>query len=145
MDYVPVTKKFVAVVSKKVPAGNAMNAVGHMAAGLSALCAEQGMTSDMRFNDYVDKDGNAHKSISDNPFIVLRADNSNQLRTFRNAVIEAGLPVTDFTESMTVGTYAEQHERTGQTAESDLEYWGVCTFGSAEQLQALTKKFSLWR
>lgn len=34
----------------------------------------------LRFETYYDKDGSEHKSISDNPFIVLSADNSNQLK-----------------------------------------------------------------
>lgn len=142
MDYVPVTHKFVVVINKKVPVGNAMNAIGHMAAGLVAAC---GAPAEMRFDTYVDKDGTEHRSISDNPFIVLRADNSNKLRTYRNELLAAGLPVTDFTDTMVEGTYAEQHERTLQTAEADLEYWGVCTFGGIETVNSLTKKFSLWR
>lgn len=142
MTYQPVTHKFVVVLNKKIPVGNVINAVGHMAAGLVAEC---GAPQEMRFETYVDKDGGQHKSISDNPFIVLRADNSNQLRTFRNNLIEAGFPVTDFTNTMTEGTYAEQHERTKNTPEAELEYYGVCTFGEIDKLNSLTKKFSLWR
>jgi hypothetical protein len=142
MAYVPVTHKFVVVISKKVPAGNAMNAVGHMAAGLVALC---GVPAEMRFDNYQDRDGNDHPSISDNPFIVLRADNSNQLRNFRTVLKEAGLPFNDFTSTMLEGTYADQQERTRQTAEAELEYFGVCTFGEIDKLNTLTKKFSLWR
>ena len=145
MTYVPVTHKFVAVINKKVPVGNAMNAIAHLAAGLSALVAEKGQTADMRFDTYTDKDGNPHRSISDNPFIVLRADNSNQLRSFRQNLQAAGVPFDDFTNTMTEGTYAEQQKRTVATTEADLEYWGVCAFGEIEKLNALTKKFSLWR
>ncbi len=145
MDYVPVSNKFVAVISKKVPAGNAMNAVGHMAAGLTAKAASSNALIEMRFSTYTDKDGGEHASISDNPFIILRADNSNQLRTFRNSLREAGLFFTDFTGTMIEGTYAEQHLRTSLTAEAELEYYGVCTFGDIEKLNGLTKKFSLWR
>ena len=51
----------------------------------------------------------------------------------------------DFTSTMTECTYAEQQERTKATPEAELEYWGVVTFGEIETLNALTKKFSLWR
>ncbi len=51
----------------------------------------------------------------------------------------------DFTSTMTVGTYAEQIERTKTTPEAELEYYGVCMFGNKESINALTKKFSLWR
>jgi hypothetical protein len=140
--YVPVTHKFVAVLNKKVPVGQLMNALGHMTAGLAASYPN---AAEMRFDNYEDGDGNAHANISDNPFIVLQADNSNKLRTFRQALQEAGLPCVDFTSTMTEGTYAEQQERTKVTPEAELEYWGVVTFGEIEKLNALTKKFSLWR
>lgn len=46
---------------------------------------------------------------------------------------------------MTVGTYNQQQERTKNTPEKDLEYYGICFFGPKEVLDGLTKKFSLWR
>jgi hypothetical protein len=119
-----------------------MNALAHATAGLAGSYAP---SADMRFDDYTDKDGNKHANISDNPFIILQADNSNQLRTLRNNLLEAGVHFTDFTSTMTVGTYAEQQERTAQTPEADLEYWAVTMFGETEKLNALTKKFSLLR
>ncbi len=76
---------------------------------------------------------------------MLQADNSNKVRAFRQALIDVGIPFTDFTHTMVEGTYTEQHERTKQTPEAELEYWGVVTFAEGEQLAALTKKFSLWR
>jgi len=142
MSYIPVTHKFVVVLNKKIPVGNVMNAIGHMAAGLAASYPH---LADMRFDNYVDKDGNAHANISDNPFIVLRADNSSKLRTLRQALQEQNIHFVDFTSTMTEGTYAEQQERTRQTPEADLEYYGVCMFGEIDKLDPLTKKFSLWR
>ena len=136
------THKFVAVLNKKIPVGNLMNALGHMAAGLAGSYPN---LPEMRFDTYVDKDGGKHKSISDNPFIILSADNSNQLRTLRNDLIASGVHLTDFTSTMTAGTYREQQERTKNTPEAELEYYGVCMFGPKEVLNSLTKKFSLWR
>jgi hypothetical protein len=140
--YVPVTHKFVAVLNKKVPVGSVMNALGHMSAGLAASYTK---SDEMRFDNYQDADGNAHPHISDNPFIILQADNSNKLRMLRVALIEAGIHFVDFTSTMTVGTYAEQQERTRSTPEAELEYWGIAMFGEIERLAAPTKKFSLWR
>ena len=136
------THKFVAVLNKKVPSGNLMNALGHMAAGLGGSAPD---VSEMRFDTYVDKNGGEHKNISDNPFIILSADNSNQIRTLRNQLLETGIHFTDFTSTMTVGTYLEQQEKTKQTPELELEYWGICFFGPKTVLNELTKKFSLWR
>lgn len=136
------THKFVAVLNRKIPMGNLMNALGHMAAGLAGSYSD---LPEMRFDTYFDKDGGGHKSISDNPFIILQADNSNQLRHLRNELISVGVHFVDFTSTMTVGTYKEQQERTKNTPEVELEYYGICIFGPKETLNSLTKKFSLWR
>lgn len=138
----PTTHKFVAVLNKKIPLGTLMNALGHMAAGLSEKFPS---IAEMRFDSYIDKDGGEHKSISDNPFIILASDNSNKLRTLRNELVAAGIHFNDFTNTMTVGTFAEQKERTKNTPEAELEYYGICMFGEKEKLSALTKKFSLWK
>lgn len=140
--YKPLTHKFVAVLNKKIPVNLLMNALGHMAAGLSASYPN---IPEMRFDSYIDKDGGNHKSISDNPFIILEADNSNKIRTLRNALIERGIHFVDFTSTMTVGTYLEQQQRTKETPELELEYYGLCLFGEINQVSELTRKFSLWR
>lgn len=134
--------KFVAVLNKKIPVGSLMNALAHMSAGLSAGYPD---IPSMRFDSYFDQNGGEHKSISDHPFIILQADNSNQLRTLRNYLKSANIHFVDFTDTMTVGTYAEQKERTKNTLEAELEYYGICTFGDKITLSQLTKKFSLWR
>lgn len=142
MNNQPTTHKFVAVLNKKVEVGKLMNSLGHMAVGLSSLIPEK---ESMRFDSYFDKDGGEHKSISDNPFIILSADNSNQIRTLRNALKEQNIPFNDFTNTMTVGTFAEQKQRTSETPELELEYYGICFYGEKDFLSQLTKKFSLWR
>lgn len=142
MNTQPLTHKLVVVLNKKIPVGTLMNALAHMAAGLSASYPD---ISEMRFDNYVDKDGGEHKSISDYPFIVLRADNSNKLRTLRQNLIEKGIHFNDFTSTMTVGSYVEQKERTKNTPEEELEYYGVCIFGPTDTVSDLTRKFSLWK
>lgn len=142
MNTSPTTHRFIAVLNKKIDPGRLMNALGHMAAGLTALFPDM---TPLRFDTYVDKDGGEHKSISDNPFIVLAADNSNQIRTLRNELKSQNIPFTDFTNTMTVGTFAEQKQRTSETPELELEYYGICFFGPDELLRPHTKKFSLWK
>jgi hypothetical protein len=138
----PATHRFVAVLNKKIESGRAMNALAHMATGFTALYPDK---EALRFDTYVDKDGGEHKSISDNPFIVLSSDNSNQIRTLRNKLIELHIPFNDFTNTMTEGTYMDQHKRTNETPESKLEYYGICFFAKNDQSKELTRKFSLWR
>ncbi len=140
--YKPVTHKFVAILNKKIPVNLLMNALGHMAAGLSASYAN---IPEMRFDNYVDKDGGDHKSISDNPFIILAADNSNKIRTLRNLLIEKNIHFVDFTSTMTAWTYLEQQQRTKEIPELELEYYGICLFGEINQVNELTRKFSLWK
>lgn len=140
--YTPTTHKFVAVLNKKIPVNILMNALAHMSAGLVGSYPE---ITKMRFDTYTDKDGNAHKSISDNPFIIVRADNSNKIRTVRYELIAQGVHFVDFTSTMTVGTYAEQQKRTQETPEIELEYYGICLFGEIRVVNELTRKFSLWQ
>lgn len=140
--YKPFTHKFVALLNKKIPVNLLMNALGHMAAGLAAGYSN---LPEMRFDNYFDKDGGKHKSISDNPFIILAADNSNKIRTLRYALLEKGIHFVDFTSTMTVGTYLEQQQKTKETPEKNLEYYGICLFGEINQINEFTRKFSLWR
>ncbi len=142
LEYIPTTDQFVCVVNKKIEAPKLMNAVAHMAAGL--VHRHKSDTSAMRFRDFTDKDSQTHPSISENGFIILRSDNSNQIRTLRNKLIEENVIFTDFTETMTGGTYADQQNVFDQTNEEGLEYFGVCFFMNKEKSRELTKKFSLY-
>ena len=56
-----------------------------------------------------------------------------------------GISFSDFTNTMTIGTYLEQIERTKQTKEEELIYYGIVLFGDWEKVTELTRKFSLWR
>lgn len=136
------SKRFIAVLNKKIEPGRLMNALGHMTAGLLGGYEN---AEEKRFLEYRDKDGGIHPFISHFPFIILQADNSNQIRTVRNELIKRSLPFTDFTATMIVGSSADQLKETATTAEADLEYFGVCTFGDTEVLKEFTKKFSLFR
>jgi hypothetical protein len=44
-----------------------------------------------------------------------------------------------------VGTYLEQIERTRQTKDADLIYYGIALFGDWDKVSELTRKFSLWK
>ena len=136
------SKKFVAVLNKKIELGRLMNALGHMTAGLAG---GHGIGDQMEFLQYIDADSGVHPNISNFPFIVLSADNSSQIRKVRNEAIARGVKFTDFTNTMIVGTSAEQLESTKQTKEENFEYFGICMFGNAEVLKEFTSKFSLFK
>lgn len=94
---------------------------------------------------YTDKDQGLHPNISHFPFIVLQANNSNKIRDVRNEAIKRGIPYTDFTSTMTVGSSKAQVDATKAAGELDLEYFGICLFGETEVLKEITGKFSLFR
>lgn len=142
LEYIPTTHQFVCVVNKKVEAPKLLNALGHMAAGLVNQYRQD--TSLMRFRDFIDKDKTVHPSTSENGFIVLRSENGNQLRTLRNKLVEEHILYTDFTQTMVPGTYVDQQNEFDNTAEQDLEYFGICFFAEKEKARELTKKFSLY-
>ena len=78
------------------------------------------------------------------PFMILKA-NSNKIRGLRLAALEKGIQFVDFTNTMTIGTYTEQVERTKQTKEAELIYYGIVLFGNWDSVSELTRKFSLWK
>lgn len=134
-------KRFIAILNKKAELGCLMNALGHMASGLAGATVAPG---DIHYLQYEDKDGGLHKNIPHYPFIVLKADNSNQIRTVRNECLARGVAFTDFTSTMTVGTSQEQLDHTRTVPEAELEYYGIVMFGKTADLREFTKKFSLF-
>jgi len=46
---------------------------------------------------------------------------------------------------MTGGTYQEQLDKTRQTCEEDLIYYGAVLFGPWDAVRHITKRFSLYR
>jgi hypothetical protein len=132
--------KLVAVMNEKVEIGTVMNALAHMSIGFGAHIGAESL----RLSNYVDADSNNHPNISEMPFMILKA-NSNKIRALRQAASEAGIAFCDFTDTMTVGTYVEQLERTKQTQEENLIYYGILLFGEWDLVSQLTKKFSLWK
>lgn len=83
-------------------------------------------------------------TISHWPVIVLQAKNTNQLRTLRSAAISAGVPCQAFTETMIGRSAEDQIQKTKTTDEKSIEYIAVFLFGKNEDIQGLTKKFSLF-
>lgn len=132
--------KLVAIMNEKIEPGVLMNALAHMCIGFGSEIGK----GPLRLSQYVDADGGSHPNISEIPFIILRA-NTNKIRTLRNLAKEQGIQFADFTDTMTVGTYIEQLERTKQTKEADLNYYGIVLFGNWDKVSELTRKFSLWK
>jgi hypothetical protein len=135
--------KFVLVLNRKLDPGVVLNATAHMVASLMARAGDR-EKAQMKFLDYLDADGKVHP-VSGLSLIVLRADNSNKIRSARQRAIASNILYVDFTESMTGDTWVEQMERTRSLRESDLNYYGLCLFGGKQEIDAITSRFSLWR
>lgn len=136
----PIQNKLVAVLNKSIEPGKVMNALAHMCVGLGAVIGK----SELRLTDYRDADGGLHPFISEMPFIIL-SDNSNKIRKLREQALAQDILLNDFTDTMTVGTYQEQIEKTGLTKEENLIYYGIVLFGDWARVTELTRKCSLWR
>ena len=140
------SKRFVAVLNSKVELGRLLNALGHMSAGLVGQIASECETvEELCFLQYQDKELGQHPCISHYPFIVLKADNSNQIRKIRQEALARHIPYTDFTDTMIVGSSMGQLLATSEKKEEELEYFGICMFGESDTLKEFTKKFSLFR
>ena len=136
----PFPNKLVAVLNEKIEPGTLMNALAHMSIGLGAELGKEAL----RLTEYIDADGNQHDLISEMPFMILKA-NSNKIRGLRQLAKELGIKCVVFVDTMTVGTYQEQIERTKKTKEVDLIYYGIILFGPWDKVSELTRKFSLWK
>jgi hypothetical protein len=132
--------KLVAVLNKSIDTGKIMNALAHMCIGLGSAIDKE----DLRLSNYKDADGGSHPFISEIPFIVL-TENSNKIRKLRAEAISNHIIFNDFTDTMTIGTYKEQIEKTSLVKNENLVYYGIVLFGDWDKVTELTRKFSLWR
>ena len=132
--------KLVAVLNKSIEPGKVMNALAHMSIGFGSVIEQE----PLELIEYVDMDNESHPFISKMPFMILRSNNS-KIRNLRREAIVAGIKYVDFTDTMTVGTYQDQLDRTKQTKEEYLIYFGIVLFGDWDKVSELTGKFSLWK
>jgi hypothetical protein len=132
--------KLVAVLNKSIEPGKLMNALAHMCVGFGVHLGKEAL----ELINYVDKDQGVHPNISKMPFIIL-GENSNKIRRLRAEALTNKIQFADFTDTMTVGTYQEQLQRTNETKEENLIYYGIVLFGEWNKVTELTRKFSLMR
>lgn len=134
-------KKFVVVLNKKLAPSTLMNALGHVTAGLGSKVGPD----EPDYLDYKCPAGGFTSAISRYPFIVLAAPNGNQVRKLTEECVRQDIPSNAFVTAMLGASAEEQMAATEQATEQDLEFVAVAVFGAAEQLDPLTRKFSLWR
>src|ERR1700730_2451257 len=126
------SNKLVAVMNEKIEPGVIMNALAHMCIGFGSEIGKE----PLRLTNYVDANGGSHPSISEMPFMILKA-NSNKIKGLRQASKAEGIQFVDFANTMTIGTYLEQIERTKQTKDEELIYYGIVLFGDWNKVSEL--------
>lgn len=136
------SKRFIAILNKKIEPGRLMNALGHMTAGLVGGFE---LNKEICLLDYQDKNDNLQSRISHYPFIVLKADNSNKINNVRKEAKLNSISFTVFTDTMIIGISQDQIDATKNKTEDELEYYGICLFGETEKLKEFTGKFSLYK
>lgn len=134
------THKLVAVINKELEPGVALNALAHMTIGLGAHLGKGALDLD----DYVDAEGHTYPNISKMPFIILRAK-SNEIKKTIHVAREQNIPHGIFINTMTGGTYTEQMAHTQSSTEENLVFYGCVLCGPQEDVNQITRKFSLWR
>lgn len=141
--------KFVIALNKTIDIGVALNAASHIALSIAAQASDADKEK-MSFITYTDGNGNEHQFISGLSLIVLRGTNGELAKLLQaaqehqaNAGVGDQIIISDFIDTMTGGTYAEQLERTKNAKE--LVYYGVALFGKKETIDPWTKRFSLYK
>jgi len=136
------SRKLVAVLNGKIEVNILMNALAHMSVGLGASIENK---DELRLIDYIDAGNNSHANISELPFIILKAKNSNQLRELRRRLVERNVHFVDFPDFVrSIGTF-ESPEKSREFKEENIEYYGIAIFSDWDVVTELTKKFSLWK
>lgn len=135
--------KFVAVINEKIEMGKALNAIAHMSLGLTNIADEE-TREKMSFIDFPDKDNEIHKSISGLSLIVLKGRNG-EIKKVRRQFAEENILFTDFVETMTGDTYAEQLVKTKELGQEEHNYFGLLEFGEIDVINPITRKLSLYR
>lgn len=133
-------KRMVAVLNEKIEMGKALNALAHMCIGLGSSIGEDSF----HLMSYIDADQGIHPNISKMPLVVLKA-NSNKIAKVRDQAISNSTVFTDFIDTMTVGTWADQEKKTAMTRSESLVYYGIMLFGDNDLVTEMTRKFSLWK
>ena len=135
------SKKFVIVVRNDLPSWQVMNTVAHCAAYLGNKMKDRFDTG----NVFITRDDKLHPRNSQYAIVVVKAD-EKELKDLMAKVRDSGLLYLGFIREMIETTDDEEIVRIlRDKADSAVEYLGIGIFGKKEELDPLTKKFSLWK
>lgn len=137
------THKFVIVLNEKSPFGKILSATGQLAMSLVEKAPPEAREQ-MDFIPFL----NNNKpliAVSTCSFVVLKGTNS-QLLTLHAKTYEHKLLSALFTSTMSFnGVEEDLILKTAQTPLEEVELYGVGLFGGVEEINSLTKKFSVFK
>lgn len=135
------SKKMVIVVNKEVKGWQLTNTIAHISAYLGNKIPQDQFQSRDKF---ILKDGEIN-SNSQYGIVTLTAGPS-QLKNLLERVEETGLPHLVFVDEMIeMGNDDELNKNLSQKSKSELNCLGIGVFGDIDEVEKLTKKFSLYK
>jgi hypothetical protein len=120
MRYADNNFKSIAILNAKIELTQLMNALAHMTAGLIAQAKDDEQMSFLQYPFH--NDTLTPATISLYPFIILKAKNSNQLKTLHELATNKNILHNVFTNMMLGASAIDQIEATKNTKPEDLTY-----------------------
>jgi len=135
------TRKIVIVLAAHLASWEALNTVAHISAYLGNKMRERFESG----SAFVTKDGKPHPRNSQFPIILLSA-NPAQIKRLIEVARDAGLLYHAFIREMLETSDDEEIVQIlSNKLDEEVECLGIGMFGKKEELNTLTKKFSLWK
>lgn len=93
--------------------------------------------------DYVKKISNFDWNIK--RYVIKYNKVKEEVLIHGTKFIEENILFTDFIETMTGDTYAEQLVKTKELGQEEHNYFGLLAFGEIDTINPITRKFSLYK
>lgn len=138
------THKFVVVLNEKSPVGKLLSAAGQIAMSLYSNATEEQRVN-MSFVPFQNPSGINLITVSTCSFVMLKGT-ANQLLNLYTKANEHNFLSAIFTSTMSFsGIEEDLIQKTASTPLDQVEPYGVGLFGSIEELNPITKKFSVFK
>lgn len=138
------THKFIIILNEKAPPGKLLSATGQIAMSLYSNATKEQQVN-MSFVPFLSPSGDNLITVSTCSFVVLKGT-ANQLLTLYTKTTEQNLLSAIFTSTMSFnGIEEDLILKTASTPLEKTEPYGVGIFGSIDEINPLTKKFSVFK
>ena len=138
------THKFMIILNEKAPPGKLLSATGQIAMSLYSNATKEQQVS-MSFVPFLSPSGDNLITVSTCSFVVLKGT-ANHIVTLYAKTTEQNLLSAIFTSTMSFnGIEEDLILKTASTPLDQTEPYGVGIFGSIDEINPLTKKFSVFK